>query len=256
MTQPMEGGRDTYETIGVGYRNTRAPDARIAERIHGALGGARTVCNVGAGAGSYEPEDADVVAVEPARTMLAQRGPDASDRVVQGVAEQLPFPDRSFEASMAVLTVHHWVDADGGLAELRRVADRTVVFGFDPGKSRRYWLCDYLPMIGDLDDERAPSVEQQADALGARVEVVPIPVDCTDGFLCAWWRRPEAYLDPAVRAAISSLAMFDEADLSPGLERLRADLDSGEWRRRYAELFERDDWDWGYRLFVADGDAR
>jgi SAM-dependent methyltransferase len=250
MSQPAPA----YDRIGVGYRNVRTPDGRIAAHIHAALGDARRVCNVGAGAGSYEPAAALVVAVEPSRMMSSQRANGSHTRVLRGVAEQLPFADRSFDAAMAVLTVHHWRDIEAGLAEMGRVAPRCVVLGFDPKKSREYWLVDYLPMIATLDDERAPTVERMAASLGnARVDPVPVPSDCTDGFLCAYWRRPEAYLDPAVRAGISSLAIFPEDELAPGLARLRADIESGLWRQRHAAQFERDEWDWGYRLIVRDG---
>jgi SAM-dependent methyltransferase len=246
-------GSAAYDTIGVGYASARRPDARIATQIAEALGDARRVVNVGAGTGSYEPTDRIVVAVEPSEVMLAQRDEGAAP-VVRGLAEALPFTDGAFDAAMGVLTVHHWTDLDAGLAELCRVAPRRVVLGFDEPQSSSFWLVsDYFPETGAIESARAPQLEQLVDGLGAtRVEVVPVPHDCTDGFAGAYWRRPEAYLDPAVRAGISSLAAMDDAVLEPGLSRLRADLDSGAWHDRHADLLGLDEIDLGYRLIITD----
>jgi len=250
----MSATEQAYDRIGVGYGAVRTPDPRIAAQIRAALGNSRHVCNVGAGTGAYEPTDAVVVAVEPSRTMVAQRSRESSSLVVRGVAEALPFPDATFDAAMAVLTVHHWPEVDAGLAELRRVAQRCVVLGFDPEESRDYWLVDYLPASWRIEERRTPSLERVVEGLGgARVEPVPIPVDCRDGFLCAYWRRPEAYLEPDVRAGISCLAALDDEQLAPGLERLREDIESGAWAQQHADLLARDEWDWGYRLFVTEG---
>lgn len=243
-----------YDTIGVGYASARRPDPRITARIVEALGDARRVVNVGAGTGSYEPAGRAVVAVEPSAVMLAQRGDDAAP-VVRGFAEALPFPDDAFDAAMGVLTVHHWTDLDAGLAELCRVAPRRVVLGFDePRVSSSFWLVsDYFPETSAIESARAPQLDQLVDGLGAnRVEVVPVPHDCTDGFAGAYWRRPEAYLDPVVRAGISSFAEMDDAELEPGLTRLRADLESGAWHERHAALTELDEIDLGYRLIITD----
>jgi SAM-dependent methyltransferase len=243
-----------YDAIGRTYSATRATDPRVAARIWAALGDARTVVNVGAGTGSYEPSDRAVTAVEPSAVMIAQRPPDAAP-AVQASAEALPFADASFDAAMAVLTLHHWSDWHGGCAELRRVArDRVVVFSWDPACAGRMWLGpEYLPDLVDEDVASFPSLADQAAALGADGEVVPIPWDCRDGFFSAFWRRPEAYLDPAVRAGISILAKRNEAELADGLARLRADLDSGAWARRHADLLQRDALDLGYRLLVGAG---
>jgi SAM-dependent methyltransferase len=243
-----------YDAIGRTYTATRGTDPRIAARIWDALGDARTVVNVGAGTGSYEPPDRDLTAVEPSVVMIAQRPPGAAP-AVQASAEALPFDDASFDAAMAVLTLHHWSDFRGGCAELRRVArDRVVVFSWDPTYVGRMWLGpEYFPDYMRQDAEGFPSLAEQADALEAEVESVPIPWDCRDGFFSAFWRRPEAYLDPAVRAGISTLAKRSEDELAEGLARLRADLESGAWARRHADLLERDELDLGYRLLVGPG---
>jgi SAM-dependent methyltransferase len=243
-----------YDAIGRTYTATRGTDPRIAARIWDALGDARTVVNVGAGTGSYEPPDRDLTAVEPSVVMIAQRPPGAAP-AVQASAEALPFDDASFDAAMAVLTLHHWSDIRGGCAELRRVArDRVVVFSWDPTYVGRMWLGpEYFPDYMRQDAEGFPSLAEQADALEAEVESVPIPWDCRDGFFSAFWRRPEAYLDPAVRAGISTLAKRSEDELAEGLARLRADLESGAWARRHADLLERDELDLGYRLLVGPG---
>jgi SAM-dependent methyltransferase len=241
-----------YDAIGRTYTTTRATDPRIAARIWAALGDARTVVNVGAGTGSYEPPDREVTAVDPSEVMLAQRGPDAAPAVL-GVAEALPFDDRSFDAAMAVLTLHHWSDWRAGCAELRRVAhDRVVVFSWDPTYAGRMWLGpEYFGRFGYEDVAGFPSLADQAAALDAEVEVVPVPWDCRDGFFSAFWRRPEAYLDPMVRAGISTLAKRSEAELAEGLARLREDVASGAWARRHADLLALEELDLGYRLLVS-----
>jgi SAM-dependent methyltransferase len=244
-----------YERIGVGYAERRRPDSRIQRRIDEALGDARTVLNVGAGAGSYEPIDRRVVAVEPTWTMLGQRRPDAGP-VVRARAERLPFPDASFDVATAILTVHHWGDLAAGLAELRRVAPRQVILGFDVSRQRELWLVrDYIPACADLEEARARTMEQTLASLNApRVIPVPVPADCIDGFCGAYWRRPEAYLDPGVRQSISSLAQLPPEDLEPGLALLAEDLASGRWHERNADLLDRDELDLGYCLIVA-GDS-
>jgi SAM-dependent methyltransferase len=217
-----------------------------------ALGDAASVINVGAGAGSYEPAGRAVVAVEPSEVMLAQR-PVGAPPAVRAVAEALPFPDDHFDVAMALLTVHHWSDVRRGLAELRRVAARQVVFGFDPSRQLDLWFtAEYVPASAAMDLERAPSVDEMSEGMGgATVASVPIPYDCSDGFLGAYWRRPEAYLDPDVRASISSLAQLDPSDIEPGIERLAGDLASGAWHERHGALLALDELDVGYRLLVA-----
>ncbi|MGH9231136.1 MAG: class I SAM-dependent methyltransferase, partial [Acidimicrobiales bacterium] len=214
----------TYDRIGRLYRRHRRPDPRIAARIDRALGDAVTVVNVGAGTGSYEPGGRRVIAVEPSGVMVAQR-PAGAAPAVRAVAEALPFIDGRFDAALAVLTVHHWHDRVAGLREMRRVSRRQVVFCFDGLINQTQWLVtDYLPEIRDM-YERAPAPAWIADVLGGigvptRVEAVPVPADCTDGFQNAYWRRPEAYLDPEVQACISSLAVLDRDIVDRGLGRL------------------------------------
>ncbi|MDI9832819.1 methyltransferase domain-containing protein [Streptomyces sp. KAU_LT] len=243
----------TYNSIGATYAETRRPDPRIFARIHQALGGAATVINVGAGTGSYEPPET-VLAVEPSAVMIAQR-PSRSAPALEATAEALPLADDSADAAMALLTVHHWSDLEAGIGELHRVARRRVVlFTFDPDINHRFWLLDeYLPEAARFDTTRAVPVDRLVALLGgARVETVPVPHDCTDGFLAAFWRRPEAYLDPRVRAGISMFAQLGEDVVRPGLDRLDGDLSSGRWHRRHAGLLDRESLDVGYRLLVAD----
>lgn len=239
----------TYDIIGINYSDLRKPDARIAHMIHDALGPAKTVLNVGAGTGSYEPADRDVTALEPSEAMIQQR-PTGTAPAIQGVAEDLPFADNSFDAAMAVLTVHHWTDFAQGLAEMRRVArDRVVILTFD-AEHRSAWLNDYIPELVTLDDGQMPQMTEYGEALGP-VDIVPVPIphDCTDGFLYAYWRRPAAYLDPRIRTGSSSFWAIDNVDEK--LESLAADLESGHWAERYGDLMEEDAIDLGYRLVVA-----
>jgi SAM-dependent methyltransferase len=225
----------------------------MAARITAALGDAATVMNVGAGTGSYEPGDRVVVAVEPSAVMIDQR-PRGAAPVVRAVAEDLPFADDSFDAAMAVLTVHHWLDVAAGLAEMSRVARRLVVFTFDPDVHRSFWLLqDYVPEANALPSNNAVGPHAVADAVDAdRVEVVPVPSDCIDGFNWAYWRRPAAYLDPEVRACISGLALLDDHLVAARMERLRRDLQDGTWHDRYGHLLELPSIDGGLRLVVRD----
>lgn len=248
----MSDASAAYDEIGPGYAVFRKPDPRIAAMIDTALGNARTVLDVGAGTGSYEPADRDVVAVEPSTVMIAQRARGAAP-VVRATAERLPFTDRSFDAAMAVLTAHHWADPVGGLIELRRVAARQVVLTFDPEITNRFWLItDYIPAAGAVVASTALPLSTVVQTLDpARVLTVPIAHDCVDGFGWAYWRRPEHYLDPRVRRCISMLAQCDPRHVEQGIGRLAADLASGAWRRRHHDLLCRDTVDGGYRLVVA-----
>ena len=238
-----------YDTIGVNYAQHRNPDPRIADAIRAALGDAETVLHVGAGTGSYEPADRKVTAVEPSLDMIRKRGPSAAE-VVQASAGALPFEDDAFDASMAILTVHHWPDKAVGLREMRRVTrGRIVLLTFDP--ACRPWLTDYLPELATLDEAQMPAMSDYERWLGnVRVSPVPVPRDCTDGFLHAYWHRPEAYLDARVRSGSSSFWAISDAEA--GLERLKHDLDTGEWVRRYANLLDMDAYDAGYRLVLAE----
>jgi SAM-dependent methyltransferase len=243
-----------YDASRAGYTATRRTDPRIAAQIERALGDARTVVNVGAGAGSYESPEREITAVEPSATMRSLRPADASE-AIDARAEALPFDDASFDAATAILTIHHWTDPATGLGELRRVArGPVVVLTFDVERAHDLWLVrDYLPEVAELDSGRLPWIEATAEALGGvtHVEPVPIPHDCRDGFLAAFWRRPERYLDPAVRPGISPFGDLDPEILERGFAQLREDLDSGAWKRRHGALLELDELDTGYRLVVS-----
>ena len=239
-----------YDTIGAGYAALRKPDPRIAEAINRALGAARIVLNVGVGAGAYEPVDRSVTALEPSAEMIRQRSLDAAP-VLLGVAEDLPFRDDAFDAAMAVLTVHHWSDVEAGLLEMRRVAkNRVAILTFDPARPY-FWLADYIPEIVELDQPIMPVLGAYDRFLGkTSVQIVPVPHDCTDGFLGAYWRRPRAYLDARARAAISTFAKL--GDVSTALGKLENDLDTGVWAERYGRLLMLESLDIGYRLVIAD----
>ena len=241
-----------YDRIGINYADLRKPDRRIAKIIDDALGSAQTVLNVGAGTGSYEPTDRALTAVEPSREMIGQRGPAAAP-AIQASADDLPFDDMSFDAAMAILTLHHWPDKEAGLREMRRVTrGRIVLLTFDP--AQRPWLTDYLPELAALDAAQMPAMADYERWLGdVQVTPVLVPHDCSDGFLYAYWRRPAAYLDPYIRSGSSSFWAIANAEV--GLRDLRRDLESGVWARRYADLLALADYDAGYRLVVADRSA-
>ena len=240
-----------YDQIGRQYTSTRHPDPRIAAVILNGLGDAESVVNIGAGAGSYEPVGRSLTAVEPSWEMIRQRS-DGRSFVVQASAEALPFRAGTFDAALAVLTLHHWTDWRRGLAEMKRVADRLVIFTIDPHGAVRFWLTEsYFPEITTLDRARCPSIDAIVDCVGScRIEHVAIPHDCLDGFLAAYWRRPEAYLDPAIRAGMSGFALLDQDVVDRGVARLKSDLESGEWERRFGDIMSLDALDVCYRLVV------
>jgi SAM-dependent methyltransferase len=242
-----------YDTIGATYTTTRRTEPRIAAQLWAGLGDARTVLNVGAGTGSYEPEGRDVTAVEPSALMRAQRPADAAP-CVAAAAESLPFQDQSFDAAMAFATIHHWQDPIAGLREMRRVARRIVVFTHETSNTGwldRFWLTrDYLPEVADLRIDR-PSLAELASAVGARLEPVPIPWDCVDGFFEAHWRRPEAYLDEQVRRGVSVWSKVGPKAEERAVRQLHADLVSGRWAERNHELVTLDAAELGLRLLVA-----
>lgn len=242
-----------YEEHGRTYSRHRRADPRIAARIHAALGPARTVLNVGAGTGSYEPSDRWVLAVEPSATMRAQRGAGAAP-AVDARAEALPFDDGTFDAAMACVTIHHWDPAEAGLAELRRVArGPVVVFTFDL-EYLPAWQHDFLAEGLIIERPRFPSIEAVAAALGGRtrVERIPTPGDCTDGFFEAFWRRPEALLDPDVRASQSMWALLSTDVEDRMVARLRAALASGAWDASHGHLREQASYDGALRLVVSE----
>ena len=239
-----------YDRIGRAYASTRRPDPRVDAAIRAALGDAASVVNVGAGAGSYEPPQT-VLAVEPSAAMIAQR-PEGAAPAVQATAERIPLPDGACEAALAVLTIHHWADPGRGVAEMRRVARRVVILTWDPDFADAFWLVrDYLPESKDLDRGRMPSIAQVCEWMGgAEAASVPVPHDCADGFFAAFWRRPEAYLDPRVRAGMSNLSQLG-APVERAVAALRADLESGAWGERNRDLLELDELDLGYRLLAS-----
>ena len=246
--------RAGYDQIGQGYTVTRRADPRIASQIVAALGDAQSILNVGAGTGSYEPDQISVIAVELSIEMIRQR-PSGAAPVVQARAEALPFPDRSFDAALAILTIHHWSDLPRGLAELRRVARRRlVILTWDPDYNDRFWLAtDYLPEIIELDRKRFQTMPELAGLL-REVHTIPvmIPADCHDGFQGAFWARPEAYLDANVRRGISTFALIPAEKVRRGLDRLAADLKSGRWDERFGHLRRAETIDLGYRLVVLE----
>ena len=220
------------------YAHRRRGDPRIAARVHAALGASRTVLNVGAGAGSYEPLDRYVAAVEPSATMRAQR-PESLAPAIDATAERLPFDDWSFDAAMAMITVHQWTDSSRGLAELRRVGrDAVVILTFDGDALDRLWLGEYVPELLAAERQRYPAIADISSALGGttRVQPVPIPIDCLDGFTEAFYARPEQFLDADVRRSQSAWGFVEQATAERGLEQLKADLDSGRWDQRHGAL--------------------
>lgn len=245
--------RVDYEQHGRTYARFRQPDPRIAERITRALGDARTVINVGAGAGSYEPGDRWVLAIEPSATMRAQRSADAAPAIAAR-AEALPLDDDAVDAAMARVTIHHWEPPEAGLAEMLRVArSRVVVFTFDLDHLPA-WQQDYLAEGLAIERPRFPSMESIAQALGGRVtiEQVPTPGDCVDGFFEGVWRRPEALLDPEVRASQSMWALLDPGVEQRIVDRLASDLASGAWDAEYGHLRELASYEGALRLVIAD----
>lgn len=248
----MSGG--AYDEIGANYSDFRRADPRIEARIWAALGDARSVVNVGAGSGSYEPHDREVIAVEPSPVMVAQRPPGAAP-ALQGVAEALPLDDQSVDAAMAIFTIHHWDDLEAGLAELRRVARRRIVLAtIDAAKNAEIWtLAEYFPEAMALEEEAMPSIASLAASLpGATVEAVPMPSRCRDEFTSALWDRPEMFLEPATLRASSLWHRLEPAVIERGQERLRADLESGRWDERHGHLRTLPELDIGLRLVRAE----
>ena len=233
-TPPIAGDVD-YATHGPGYGRQRRTDPRLEAWVHAALGDARTILNVGAGAGSYEPLDRHVLAIEPSAAMRAQR-PAHLAPAIDGVAERLPLDDQSVDAAMALLTVHQWPELARGLAELRRVArGPIVILSFDPDALDRYWMAEYAPEMLAVERRRFPSIASLVEGLGGACEVqaLQIPNDCVDGFSEAFHARPEAFLDPAVRRSQSAWSFLPEAVVARFVQALGADLASGEWDRRH-----------------------
>ena len=246
-------GDANYGAIGADYARFRRPDPRIAALIGAALGDARSILNVWARAGSYEPTERTVTAVEPSASMRAQR-PDHLPAAIDAVAEQLPFEDNRFDASMASFTVHQWRDLEAGLREMRRVTrGPVVILTCDPGELGRFWLDLYAPEAIAVEAGRYPSIERMTKVLGPRTEVssVPIPLDCIDGFNEAYYGRPERLLDPAARLACSAWSFVDAAAVSRFERHLKQDLDSGALDLRLGYLRAQPEFEGSLRLVVA-----
>jgi SAM-dependent methyltransferase len=246
--------RLAYDELGHGYASVRRADPRIAARIDAALGDARTVLNVGAGTGSYEPSDREVTAVEPSAVMIAQR-PAGAAPAIQASAERLPFDDDSFDAAMAVLTVHHWADQDAGLSELKRVTRRRIVLvAFDPAMLDGLWISrDYFPEILDLKRRSASTGQGLAAMLpNASSQPLPVPRDCEDHFFAALWARPEMLFDDELVRPMWVWQSISEEGRRSGRERLAADLESGAWEQRYGHLRRQDELDVGLRLVLSE----
>ena len=246
--------RARYDSIGAGYATTRHEDPRIAARVHAALSDARTVVNVGAGAGSYEPHDRHVIPIEPSEVMIAQRGPSLAP-AIRGGAYPLPLADDSVDAAMAILTIHHWDDdQERGLREMRRVARGPVVLlTVDPQVSRRMWLmADYLPEVAALDRRIFPSPERLARCLESEltVQTVPIARDTPDWTLLSFWAHPERVLDPRARAATSGFARMPPDVIERVVNEVERDLRDGTWDARHGRLRLLDEHDAGLRLIV------
>lgn len=241
---------EKYDAIGSSYATHRTADPAIEAAITEALGNSKTVLNVGAGTGSYEPASLNVVAIEPSKTMIAQRPRHAAPAIV-GRAENLPFADKQFDASMAIMTIHHWDSLLDGIAEMQRVTkNRIVIMTFDP-EFGGFWLEKYLPELKTIGREGFPRMASLANVLGhAEIRRLAIPAQCSDGFMCAYWRRPDAYLNGNVRSSISVFSIL--SDIDEGLERLASDLADGTWERENEDILSRTELDLGYRLVVSD----
>jgi SAM-dependent methyltransferase len=241
-----------YDRIGRQYTANRRADPRWEALVAQQIGDAQRIVNVGAGTGSYEPANRAVAAIEPSTIMLEQRGPDAAPSV-RAVAADLPVVTGWADVVMAVLTVHHWADWERGLAELCRVATRRVVFAIDFEVHSQFWLLqEYLPEVLEHTLRCGPTADVIAEAIGATTSIdMPVYRDLQDGVLGAYWCRPEAYLDHVVRANNSGTALAHPETTALGIARLEADLASGAWHQRHADLLDRQSIDMGYRLLVA-----
>jgi SAM-dependent methyltransferase len=238
-----------YDTIGRRYSRYRRPDARIAKAIFDQIGTGKSILNLGAGVGAYEPNRQALVAVEPSMTMISQRSKHGAP-VVRACAEFLPFKEDAFDVATAFLSIHHWSDIEKGLQEATRVTRERLVLLTWIGFVEDFWLLDYLPQIKEIDEQLFPSIKQLERLLkSVRVFELPIPHDFTDGFLCAYWRRPHAYLDEGARNAISTFSRI--SDIDNGLLRLREDLESGRWHQQYGHILNRESMDLGYRIVVS-----
>jgi SAM-dependent methyltransferase len=240
-----------YDAIGKGYALQRSADPRIAAQIQAALGNASSLVNIGAGAGSYEPSDCMVIAVEPSQAMLEQRR-EHHAHLVRGISSPLPLRSNSVDAALAVLTVHHWPNRLAGLCEMRRVSRGPVVaLTWDPAAAD-FWLADYFPRLIEIDRKIFPGKHEFEAAWGElNWQNVPVPADCQDGFLAAYWARPQLYLNAAIRAAMSSFGKLARPEIDAGLSALAEALRSGAWQARHQSLLSLPELDTGYRIAVS-----
>ncbi len=246
------GGDHNYDLSGRGYPNYRRADPRIAALIHSALGDAKTVLNIGAGSGNYEPEDRYVIAIEPSVVMRAQR-PKHLVPAIHGAAESLPLDDASVDASMAILTIHQWGDLERGLRELRRVTrGPIVIMTFDPSALNRLWLSHYIPEFHLIEGKRFRPIDEICGLLAENTSVstIPIPLDCVDGFTEAYYGRPEAFLDPAVRKSQSAWSFMDPPIVRNGIDLLFKDIESGHWDRMFGHLRTQPFFEGALRLII------
>ena len=244
-----------YDTHGQKYSGQRKTDPRIAAFIHKALADSETVINIGAGSGSYEPEDKYLIAVEPSIIMRTQRIANGKIPAINAKADSLPFDDRSFDAAMAMVTVHHWPDIEKGISEIRRVTKkRFVIMTFDPDALDDFWNVNYFPQLIEIERARYPSITRLQKALSAKTEVIkiPIPLDCVDGFQETYYGRPEAFLEKEVRMAQSAWG-FLPADLEKKyLQNLSNDLQSGAWDKKFGHFRTQPNFTGALRLIVAN----
>ena len=243
-----------YDREKVGYATRRQTDPRIARHVHAALGDARTVLNVGAGTGSYEPADRYVVSIEPSSEMRSKRLELGRHPAISVRADALPFDDGAFDVVLAQLVVPFMRDPARGLRELRRVArGPVVILTFDGDELDRLWLGGYVDGMTAAEAARLPAIDHVRAVLGGTsvVEEVPVPFDCTDGFTEAYYGRPERFLDPAVRRSQSVWNFVDPAAARRGIERLERDLATGAWDARFGALRTQPEFVGALRLIVA-----
>jgi hypothetical protein len=247
-------GDVNYGVIGKNYSCYRQPDPRIADFINNALGNAKKILNVGAGTGSYEPLDKEVTAVEPSQTMRNQR-PDHLAEAIDAVAEDLPFPDNSFDASMTTFSVHQWTCLNSGLKEMKRVTSGPIlILSCDPGLVQEFWLNDYAPKVLEAEAKRYPDFDNMCDILGGtgRVLSVPIPLDCSDGFIEAYYGRPEKFLNEKARHSCSAWSTVDSETSKKYVNHLQNDLQSDAWDQKYGNLRSLPEFDGSLRLYVSE----
>ena len=243
-----------YDQSGHSYSGHRRTDPGIAAFVHTALGNAQSVLNVGAGSGSYEQNDRYVVAVEPSAVMRSQRHANGNVPAIIGTADALPFDDHAFDASMAMVTIHHWPDMRKGLQELRRVTSgQVLIMTFDPDALNNFWNASYFPELIEVEKARYPTIDFIKEALGGTVDVqsIPIPLDCLDGFQEAFYGRPEAFLQKEVRMAQSAWGFLPDGLEELLVKRLEHELSSGEWDRKYSHFRTQTSFTGALKLIIA-----